>query len=356
MNGERIIEGEMRGLLAQSLRQAAMANPDRRTNPVRTIDEWLAFTERFLHRMPWENLELDEDTSFFRRIDQNIGYFYFLLDQPLDALRDKGYIYPSLQYEPRMAAWLKDYNRAWGAYLSSADSWCDEYYRMALTDSRFELDTDRYESPGNWHSWNDFFVRRLRNPLTPHRSPLSFVSPCDGEIAFAPVKTATIRNWIDLLDDSPYREIFAEGETTHIVLDVFDYHRFHAPCDGKVLECGIIQGIHAGGGVIIWDEAQHRYRYEQLGVTDFQMLETRGVLVLDTPDFGKVAIVPVGVQQVSSVVWHERVKPGAELHRGDELGCFLFGGSDVVLLFEQGKAPHFSAGKSLKAGDFINCI
>ena len=345
-----MINGDMRALLEQSLRQAAAANPDRRTNPVRTIDDWLAYTERFLHRMPWENLDLGEDASFFRRIDQNIGYFYFLLDQPLDALRDKGYIYPSLQYEPRMAAWLKEYNRAWGEFLSSTKSWRDEYYRMALTDSRFELDTDRYESPDNWHSWNDFFVRRLREPLTTHRSPHSLISPCDGEIALQPVKTATIHNWIDLLGDSPYREVFADGETTHIVLDVFDYHRFHAPCDGRVLECRIIQGIHVGGGVIIWDEAQHRYRYEQLGVTDFQMLETRGVLVLDTPDFGKVAIIPVGVQQVSSVVWDARVQVGAELHQGDELGCFLFGGSDVVLLFERGKAPGVNE-RTVKVGE-----
>lgn len=347
------LHADLCALLEQSIRQAAAANPDLQTNPVRTVDDWRVYVERFVKQMPWENLNLGEDASFFRRIDQNIGYFYFLLDQPLDALKGKGYIYPSLQYEPRMAAWLKEYNKAWGAYLSSVDSWRDEYYRMALADNRFELSTERYESLDNWHSWNDFFARRLRNPLTAHRSPLTFVSPCDGEIATAPVKTASITNWIDLLGDSAYREVFAEGETTHIVLDVYDYHRFHAPCDSKVLECRVIQGIHAGGGVIIWDKSQHRYRYEQLGVTDFQMHETRGVLVLDTRDFGKMAMVAVGVQQVSSVVWHEQVKPGTELHQGDELGRFLFGGSDIVLLFEQGKAPALTDKKTIKVGEPI---
>jgi len=352
VKSERIIEGEMRELLEQSLKQAAVANPDLRTNPVRTIDEWLAYIERFLHRMPWENLELGEDASFFRKIDQNIGYFYFLLDQPLDALQGRGYIYPSLQYEPRMAAWLKEYNKAWGAWLSSKDSWCEYYYQLALTDSRFELDTDRYESPDNWHCWNDFFTRRLREPL-PAKEKATFVAPCDGEIALRPVKTATIHNWIDLLGDSPYKDTFADGETTHIMLDVFDYHRFHAPCEGRVLECKIIRGIHAGGGVIIWDEVQGRYRYEQPGVTDFQMHETRGVLVMDTQAFGKIAMIPVGVQQVSSVVWNKYVNPGVDLHPGDELGRFLFGGSDIVLLFENELAPDFTAGKTLKAGDLL---
>ncbi|MBQ7259653.1 MAG: phosphatidylserine decarboxylase [Paludibacteraceae bacterium] len=352
---------DLRCLLEQSLAQAAVANPHRKTNPVRTIDQWLAYIESFAHLMPWQGMDIGEDASFFRRIDQNIGYFYFLLDQPLDALRDKGYIYPSLQYEPRVAAWLKDYNTAWGKWLSSPDSWNDSYYNIARTDARFELDTDRYESPDNWHSWNDFFARRLRSESRNYimTGLRNFLSPSDGEIAFSPVKTASIANWLDLLGDSPYRECFAGGETTHIVLDVFDYHRFHAPCDGAVLECKTIEGIHAGGGVIIWDEAQGRYRYDQLGVTDFQMLETRGVLVMETPDFGKIALVAVGVQQVSSVVWthpaladSESLNPNPLFAQGEELGLFKFGGSDVVLFFELGRAPRITP-KSVKAGEKI---
>lgn len=352
----------LRALLEQSLAQAAVANPHRETNPVRTVEEWCAYVERFARCMPWQGMDIGEEASFFRRIDQNIGYFYFLLDQPLDALKDKGYIYPSLQYEPRVAAWLKDYNTAWGEWLSSPDSWNDSYYKLARSDARFELNTNRYESPDNWHSWNDFFARKLNQSYIDsiHQSIVNrqssnrqFISPCDGEIAFAPVKTASITNWLDLLGDSPYRECFASGETTHIVLDVFDYHRFHAPCDGTVLECKTIEGIHAGGGVIIWDESENRYRYEQCGVTDFQMLETRGVLILDTPAFGKIALVAVGVQQVSSVRWTFSLPYGegrGEVLQGTELGYFQFGGSDIVLFFEQGRAPHITP-RTVKVGE-----
>ena len=359
LNGLLTKYPDLRALLEQSLARAAKENPHMETNPVRTIAQWCAYVERFAHCMPWQAMDVGEDHSFFRRIDQNIGYFYFLLDQPLDALRDKGYIYPSLQYEPRVAAWLKAYNTAWGEWLSSPNSWNDTYYNLARTDERFELDTDRYESPSNWHSWNDFFARRLRKPYTLHHTPYTFISPCDGVIAEEGlIKTASIANWLDLLGDSPYRDAFAGGETTHIVLDVFDYHRFHMPCDGTVLDCRTIQGIHAGGGVIIWDEEQGRYRYEQCGVTDFQMLETRGVLVLDTPAFGKIAIVPVGVQQVSSVVWTHSTLTNREslidnrIPQGTELGKFLFGGSDVVLFFEPGRAPQITP-KTVKVGEKI---
>ena len=357
LNGLLTKYPDLRALLEKELQRAASENPHQETNPVRTIEDWCAYVERFAHRMPWQTMDLGEDASFFRRIDQNIGYFYFLIDQPLETLKDKGYIYPSLQYEPRFAQWLKAYNIAWGEWLSSPESWNKEYYQLALSDPLFELASGRYESPDNWHSWNDFFARKLRKPYTIHHTPYTFISPCDGVIAEEGlIKTATLSNWLDLLGDSPYREAFADGETMHIVLDVFDYHRFHMPCDGTVLECKTIQGIHAGGGVIIWDEEQGRYRYEQCGVTDFQMLETRGVLIADTPSFGKIALVPVGVQQVSSVQWtfnnNQSPITNNQLAQGTELGKFLFGGSDIVLFFEPSRAPLISP-KAVKVGEKI---
>ena len=347
------VDTTLRGLMEQSLQQAAMQNPHMQTNPVRTLDDWYAYLEYFLRHMPWENLDLGEKASFFRRIDQNIGYFYYLLDQPLEALKICGYWYPSLQYEPRIAAWLVDYNNAWGEWLSSLNSWNDTYYNLARTDARFELDTDRYESPSTWHSWNDFFTRKLKEPFASHLSPLTFISPCDGVIMDYPVKTISTTHLQDLLGNSPYAACFEGGEAIHIVLDVFDYHHFHAPCDGRVVEQKIILGIHAGGGVIIWDEEQGRYRYDTLGAVGFQSLETRGVLVMDTPDFGYVALIAVGIQQVSSIQWTSILPTPYTVHQGKELGAFLFGGSDVVLLFEPGKAPSFEIGKAVKVGDIM---
>ena len=130
---------DLRAMLEQSLLSAQRANPDRATNPVQSLEEWYVYITAFLHRMPWEGLHLGEDASFFHRIDQGIGYFYYLLDQPLEALKDRGYWYPSLQYEPTIAHWLTEYNKAWGEWLSTSDSWQEVYYHMARTDSRFEL-------------------------------------------------------------------------------------------------------------------------------------------------------------------------------------------------------------------------
>lgn len=340
---------DLRALLEQSLLSAQRANPDHSTNPVQSLEEWYVYIAAFLHRMPWESLCLGEDASFFHRIDQGIGYFYFLLDQPLEVLKDRGYWYSSLQYEHTIAQWLAEYNKAWGEWLSTSNSWQEVYYQIARTDSRFELDTDRYESPEHWHSWNDFFARRLRTPLIVPNTGM--VSPCDGVLMDMPVKTTSVEELSDLLTGSPYKDAFVGGKAIHWVLDVFDYHRFHAPCAGTVIECRTIEGIHAGGGVIIWDAEEHRYRYAQLAATGFQSLETRGVLILDTADYGRIALVAVGIQQVSSVVWNAAIQLGTKIEQGQELGLFQFGGSDILMLSEAGRGFTTENNKPMKVGE-----
>ncbi|MDY8135201.1 phosphatidylserine decarboxylase [Aquimarina sp. 2201CG5-10] len=51
-------------------------------------------------------------------------------------------------------------------------------------------------------------------------------------------------------------------------------------------------------------------------------------------NIGKVAIIPVGMCQGSSV--NMTVTIGKTLLKGDEFGYFLFGGSDIIMLFQEG--------------------
>jgi phosphatidylserine decarboxylase len=55
------------------------------------------------------------------------------------------------------------------------------------------------------------------------------------------------------------------------------------------------------------------------------------LIVLDTP-IGLVAVLPIGMTQVSSVVITAEV--GVTVRKGEELAYFQFGGSDIILLFE----------------------
>ena len=341
----------------QVLFNAACSNPDRHTNPVRSLDELYLWLERFLTVMPWEGLTdgarnkeqrtktaalkeqgaKNKEQGLFRRIDQSIGYMY--------------YIFGDLQYEPRIAEWLHEYNTAWAEHLNSAESWNSEYYELLKSDPLFELDTDKYESPECWHSWNDFFSRRLNS-----KSQVTWVAegqqhpwlPIDADSCLRlpeAIKTTDIFDIKALLGNSPYNDMFAGGSFTHITLDMYNYHHFHSPVDGRVLDIQEIDGLLTSGGEIIWDAEQNRYRYRYDDNLGYQMIEKRVVIVMEQraktatlKEQGQlVAIVPIGVAQVGSVYIEKDIQIDAEVHRGQDLGHFLCGGSDVIVMEQRAK-------------------
>jgi len=60
--------------------------------------------------------------------------------------------------------------------------------------------------------------------------------------------------------------------------------------------------------------------------TGYQFTQARGLIVIDSP-VGLVAVLPIGMGQVSSVNLTAQV--GAHLAKGEEFGYFAFGGSDA---------------------------
>src|SRR5688572_3589787 len=71
----------------------------------------------------------------------------------------------------------------------------------------------------------------------------------------------------------------------------------------------------------------------------YQFCQARGLIVIESTNanIGKVAVLPVGMSQVSSVVIPDNIKPGAKVNKGDEIAYFQFGGSDIVLVFQKKK-------------------
>ena len=63
----------------------------------------------------------------------------------------------------------------------------------------------------------------------------------------------------------------------------------------------------------------------------YQFVQGRGLAVLET-EIGMVAILPVSMALVSSVFL--TAEEGVTLRKGEELGYFQVGGSDIVVMFE----------------------
>jgi len=344
----------IKSLLIKSIDQAKMVNPDKNTNPAQTLEEYYEFVTWAETCMPWNILPGTPYPLLYDKIDQSLDYFYFINDQPLAELEGENLYHNSLQYVKPYTDWLVSFNKAWGLYLDTPESWKDEYYQMFLADDRFGLSYDWYEDPSNWKSFNQFFSRYLKSPdKRPVASPADstiVVSPADAkpqgiwqidagsniiEDGGVPIKSGTLTSVATLIgDDSDYENEFAEGTFTHTFLDVQDYHRYHFPVGGVIKEVRIITDEEAVGGIITWDAVNARYMLDA-SVPGWQAIETRGCVIVDTEDFGLVALLPIGMSQICSINWETNITVGTRVNKGDMLGYFLFGGSDFVMIFQK---------------------
>lgn len=342
---------ELKALMEKSIEKGVAVNPDRKTNPVQSLDEFYDYLDWCAVCMPWEMIDVSETyPSIYDQIDQSLIYFYYYLDQPLKELEDRGYYYPTVQYCPAIVEWCIRYASSWGEYLSTPESWNDDYFNAVVESGDFGFSEGWYGDENRWKTFNEFFARHLISPDVRPIAETELVAPADskpqgiwkidekGDIIQPEgvlIKSRQFNRVSDLLGpDSSYGDAFAGGTLTHTFLDVNDYHRYHFPVSGTVVEMNKIPAMDAAGGITVWDEESGRYVL-QSQVIGWQAIETRDSIVLDT-DYGLVAIIPVGMSQVSSCNFTEGLSVGDKVDKGDELGYFLFGGSDIVMIFQDG--------------------
>lgn len=339
---------ELKKLLEESIAEAKAANPDPETNPAQSLEEFYDFMDWSADCMPWNVLGKDYPT-LYEHVDQSVGYFWFLLDQPLDELKDRGYYYPSLQYHEPIASWCREYADTWGSFLSTPESWNDEYWKLSYEDERFGMNKGWYSDTNIWTSYNDYFSRHLIDPSVRPIADSTVVAPADSkpqgiwavdddgqlvQTAGVQIKSGTFNSVKDLIGpDSAYADAFKGGTLTHTFLDVNDYHRYHFPVSGTIKEMRKIEAFNAAGGITTWNPETKHYMLED-EIPGWQMLETRDCIIVDTEEYGLVAILPIGMSQICSCNWEDNVTVGAKVEKGDPMGYFLFGGSDIVMVFQ----------------------
>ncbi len=274
---------------------------------------------------------------------ENIKTFYYLVDQS-----------ETLRKSDTFQKWVVDFADRWGEYLDTLDS--ARHIESFREDPSFPME-DYQEAPSGWLTFNQFFAREVKpgkRPVTGLADDTTVVQPADsvfkGVWPIHDGATVTAKgmthNVKELLGDSPYRDVFDGGVFTHSFLDVNDYHRYHTPVAGRVLDKRILEGRMVLDVVKKADGS-----LEAKDGTGYQFRQQRGLIVLDSP-VGYVAVLPIGMAQVSSVNLTPDV--GDHLHKGQEFGYFLFGGSDIITLF-QADAVYLEAteGRHYKQGKWI---
>ncbi len=281
---------------------------------ITTLDAYFGYLNEAVTRIPVADSLLQDAVEF-----------YYLINQS-EALR---------RSEP-FQQWVIRFVEDWGSFLDTPASLVR--IQSFYADPRYRMD-DYFVSPGGWRNFNQFFAREVK----PGKRPIA--GRCDERIIVSPADSVFLGVWpvaddatIEakgvrysipaLLDGSPYADAFRGGVFTHAFLNVNDYHRFHTPVAGKVLESRVILGKM----VLEVDRKDDTGALDPLDPVGYQFTQARGLLVLESDSVGLVAVLPIGMAQVSSVTLTPEV--GTELAKGEEFGFFQFGGSDIIMVFQ----------------------
>jgi phosphatidylserine decarboxylase len=328
-------------------------------NKFRNATEYFEFMNELLYWVPFETFDGKE-------VYNRIVIFYFVFNQPtLKVLQNFASLVPSILPDHKapplrpLSKWLVDYANAMGEFMDTPESLTPATLKTFENASRYNMKEYIYPR-GGWKSFNQFFARHFKpgtHPIAAIGDPTVIVSPADStfagqwEIRQDSQVTFKTLPWHvqELLEGSPYKNRFEGGVFMHSFLNTNDYHRQHAPVGGTVLEARVIQGLvylevnmkevkDADGKLV-----KHLYGSRTLDAPDtpgYQFAQSRGLIVLDTP-IGLVAVLPIGMAQVSSVVITADV--GVTVQKGEELSYFQFGGSDICVLFERKSNVSFTA-------------
>jgi phosphatidylserine decarboxylase len=286
-----------------------------------------------------------------------------LLATPLGAILDWTMGTPAgfaVYRDPRVNAMLKKILTTWCEFLSSSDSlyvlndsptgWKCAPAQRALGIEQYQYDPQ--DEHWGFVSWNDFFTRRFKNGMRRVDSPQDdkvIVNACES----TPYGISTDvqrrdRFWIknqpyslaDMLAHDDAVDQFVGGTVYQAFLSAINYHRWHSPVSGTIVRAYLQAGTYYSEA-----DAEGADAVEPTNSQSYLAhVAARAVILIeaDDPVIGLMAVVLVGMSEVSSCMIHSKLTPGYHVAKGEELGYFQYGGSTHCLVFRPGAIAEFS--------------
>jgi phosphatidylserine decarboxylase precursor len=331
----------------------------------RGIGEYEDYVRGFIRWMPhesnakaWQGTKPDE--RYAKEVNDRMAHFYFLVDQEVDG--------EAPQNSEIFRDWTTRFARQWGSFLDTTESFSQEALQTFIDDApEYRVHESLIDGvpnmPSGWLTFNQFFARELNGGLRPIAEPTSnlvVTSPADcvfqraydidADSNVPPVTLKSVNtfgNIKQLMEGSAYNECFANGTFVHYMLQASSYHRYHLPVSGVVKESFKISG-QVFMQVSLKDQ---EFNASDAATTGYEFFQNRGVVALDTSasdsdDIGMVAVIPVGMSHVSSVILS--AVEGTHMAKGQEFGYFQFGGSDIIILFQEGVDPEIDTSEDYR--------
>ncbi len=307
--------------------------PDGTINPWKGKDmkELYAFLNEWFYFLPNTKNGLDKIIEFSMLYYHNPHGMKFILEEPgyswsLRFIEERGKYMDSPASAKGINTWLQD---------------------TSIKHDDFVMPLDGFSS------FNHFFTRDLKpgaRKIDALADNSVLVSPADGVINMInndlkldtqiPTKGRMTLNLNALLANSKYAKDFVGGTAMAVFLKPDNYHHYHAPIAGTVLEARETVGDRLFGMPDIPDIINNgNVAYNK----DYSVFENfrHGYLVIQTEAYGKVGMIPIGLQTIGSVVFEERLKyiddsQPQKIYKGEKVGHFAYGGSTVLLIFQKG--------------------
>ncbi|PKV49151.1 phosphatidylserine decarboxylase precursor [Aquimarina sp. MAR_2010_214] len=367
LNEKCKIDNDFLSLLIESLEKAKSKAEKNLNENLYNALEWptnvedyvayLRFFSRWAPRQSGEEAWKNPEDGQSQEVYDRLCHFYWLIDQKVG----KGET-TIVENIPWFSQWLVDYAKDWGSFLNTTDSFDDEILESFIKYSpKYRVEDSMVKgkpnNPSGWLTFNQFFARELNPGLRPIENPEdNTVIACPADCTYKQTyaidadsnipkikmkKTHEYASIQKLLEGSQYKDAFANGTFVHYFLGPYSYHRFHTPVAGFIRECYPVQGlvyldVHIN---------QNQFNAPDQSRGGYEFTQARGVVTIDTTnsDYGNVgivAVIPIGMCQVSSV--NMIATPNRQCLKGDEFGYFLFGGSDIIVLFQEGVNPEIN--------------
>lgn len=191
---------------------------------------------------------------------------------------------------------------------------------------KHDIDMSEYEEK-KYKSYNDFFTRKInvsRRPINSDKK--TFISPCDSKLSVYTINedlTLKIKDAYYSIDSLVNGNIVSEyigGYALVFRLSTDDYHRYCYIDSGSKENNYYIKGVF------------HTVQPISLKKYNFYKTNSREYTILNTDNFDKIVQVEVGAMGVGRICNHHKKY---KFKKGEEKGCFEFGGSTIVLLVKK---------------------
>ncbi len=352
----------------KNLQQLYENNPDFK----KTIDLML----KNVHELPngnpnpWKDKTVDDLYNFLNE------WFYFLpnTQNGLDRILKFSFLYYKnpdgmkfILSEPGYS-WANSFIEERGKFMDSPESAkiIDKWLaNKSLNNEDFVLPKEGFKS------FNAFFTRDLKpgtRPIADATDASILVSPADGIINMIaneltldtkiPTKGRMTMSLNSLLGNSKYAENFVGGSALAVFLMPDNYHHYHSPITGTIVESNENVGNRLFGMPDMLDMINNGnpgYNKDYSVFEDFK----HGYFIIETNSYGFIAMIPIGLQTIGSVVFEDHYKKinsnnPQQIYKGEKLGHFKYGGSTVLLIFEKGKLNSMTVEQGQRIGKLKN--